>query len=217
MSREARESSPSSPGSSTNASSPGAPGAPSSNGNGNGSHGSSPQELRAEVEHARGELADTVAELARKADVKSAARDKAARMKERARGAKQSRTRGGQNRHEHDGHQDGELKAVRTDDAGSARRPLSAGPADQAPPAVMWGATAVAGAAVMVAVLAGVRRMRRASGARTTARRVTQPARRSMAKARSQAGTRGRARARGKARPGRGARAARAARCARRG
>lgn len=215
MSRETHASSPSSASSASSASpgTPGSPGTPASNGNGDGSHGSSPQELRAEVEHARGELADTVAELARKADVKSAARDKAARMKERARGGKQSRTHGSQHRHEH-GHQDGGLKAVpagegaSTDGHGGPDR----GTGDQVPPAVLWGATVVAGAAVVAAVLARVRRPRHASGARTTARRMTtQPARRSMAKARSRAGTRG------KARPGRGARAAHSARCARRG
>ncbi|MGW7352641.1 DUF3618 domain-containing protein [Streptomyces sp. NPDC054784] len=69
------------------------------------SRADSPQELRAQVEHAREELADTVSELARKADVKATAKEKTARLKARARDGR-----------------DGVLKALPTD-----RLPGSAG------------------------------------------------------------------------------------------
>ncbi|MFH8348543.1 DUF3618 domain-containing protein [Streptomyces sp. NPDC018045] len=50
--------------------------------NGGGS-GASPAELRARIEQTRQELGDTVAALADKADVKSRAQEKAARIKDR--------------------------------------------------------------------------------------------------------------------------------------
>lgn len=58
----------------------------------NGGHAAaSTQELRAEVEHARGELADTVSQLAAKADIKSRAQLRAkearARMQHQGRHA----------------------------------------------------------------------------------------------------------------------------------
>ncbi|OEU96737.1 DUF3618 domain-containing protein [Streptomyces oceani] len=43
-----------------------------------------PQQLRAEVKQARGQLADTVSELAHKADMKTLARSKASELKSRA-------------------------------------------------------------------------------------------------------------------------------------
>ncbi len=46
--------------------------------------GASPAELRARIERTRQELGDTVAELAEKADVKSRAQEKAARIKDSA-------------------------------------------------------------------------------------------------------------------------------------
>jgi hypothetical protein len=51
----------------------------------NGHKASSPEELRAQVERTRRELGETVGELAAKADVKAAAREKMARVGDRAR------------------------------------------------------------------------------------------------------------------------------------
>lgn len=58
----------------------------------NGHKASSPEELRVEVERIRRELGETVGELAAKADVKTAAREKMSEVRGRARHVAQDRS-----------------------------------------------------------------------------------------------------------------------------
>jgi uncharacterized protein YjbJ (UPF0337 family) len=64
--------------------------------NSTGRPAGSPEELRAEVEEARGQLADTVAEIAGRADIKAKAQQKAGEAKARVQqAADQSRSHPG--------------------------------------------------------------------------------------------------------------------------
>ncbi|WP_031047966.1 DUF3618 domain-containing protein [Streptomyces sp. NRRL F-5650] len=110
-----------------------------------------PDELRRQIEQTRGELGDTVEELAGKADVKGRAKARAAALRDRA-GAMTGHLRGSA------GHAGSDGSAVRADRAGTAsgraRGAVRAGLGH--PRAVL-----VAGAAAGVAVAASLARRHR--------------------------------------------------------